>query len=92
MWIEDFFKDNIGVFFGFNGFRVFIILCCNSYVNNVYIIRENVFLLVVNMCKKIYEVYEDVYMYMNINLMKILFLVIYKFSWLEIMYKMNSLK
>lgn len=39
-----------------------------------------------------YEVYEDVYMYMNINLMKILFLVIYKFSWLEIMYKMNSLK
>lgn len=39
-----------------------------------------------------YEVYEDVYMYMNINLMKILFLVIYKFSWLEIMYKMYSLK
>lgn len=38
-----------------------------------------------------YEVYEDVYMYMNINLMKILFLVIYKLSWLEIMYKMNSL-
>lgn len=43
-------------------------------------------------CVKTHEVYEDVYMYMNINPMKISFSVIYKFSRLETTYKMNSLK